>query len=201
MGKRRNRKFCKRTWETRIFPWKNSELIFFSSGGSCHLCLQTGHCKKHDVYADASQINFGETELEHLNIYKSIFVKQNLDIWTFTNPFLWNGIWADLKELHLLKLLRTRWMERRGDRFRNHQHLNILWWSWEIKTDNFFTYVCKKINLFYITNPISPLQTIGQSMELELLPNPGFVEGGTDQSIGSYSINKFINPGIKTNTP
>ena len=50
-------------------------MIFFSSGGSCHLCLQTGHCKKHDVYADASQINFGETELEHLNIYKSIFVK------------------------------------------------------------------------------------------------------------------------------
>ena len=133
MGKRRHRKFCKRTWETRIFPWKNSELIFFSSGGSCHLCLQTGHCKKHDVYADASQINFGETELEHLNIYKSIFVKQNLDIWTFANPFLCNGIWADLKGLHLLKLLRTRWMERRGDRFRNHQHLNILWWSWEMK--------------------------------------------------------------------
>ena len=53
-------------------------MIFFSSGGSCHLCLQTGHCKKHDVYADASQINFGETELEHLNIYKSIPVKRNL---------------------------------------------------------------------------------------------------------------------------
>ena len=89
--------------------------------------------KKHDVYAEAPQINFGETELEHLNIYKSIFVKQNLDIWTFANPFLCNGIWADLKGLHLLKLLRTRWMERRGDRFRNHQHLNILWWYWEMK--------------------------------------------------------------------
>ena len=127
--------------------------------------------KKHNVYAGASQINLCETEFEHLNIYKSIFVKQNLHIWIFTNPFLWNGIWADLKGLHLLKLLRTRWMERRGDRFRNHQHLNILWWSWEIKTDKFFTYLCKKINLFsYITNPISPLQTIGQSMELELLP-------------------------------
>ena len=128
--------------------------------------------KKH-VYAGASYINFYETEFEHLNIYKSIFVKQNLHIWIFRNPFLWNEIWADLKGLHLLKLLRTRWMERRGDRFRNLQHLNILWWSLEIKkkqTNSSHIFVRKLTFFSYITNPISPLQTIGQSMELELLP-------------------------------
>ena len=69
---------CKRTWETRIFLWKNSELIFSSSGGSCHLCLQTGHCKKNIMFMRGPR--------------KSIFVKRNLNIWTFTNLYSWNKI-------------------------------------------------------------------------------------------------------------
>ena len=84
---------CKRTWETRIFLWKNSELIFSSFGGSCHLCLQTGHCKKtwclcggpaNQFWWDGIrtfehlQIYIRETKFGHLNIYKSIPVKRNL---------------------------------------------------------------------------------------------------------------------------
>ena len=152
--------------------------------------------KKH-VYAGASYINFYETEFEHLNIYKSIFVKQNLHIWIFTNPFLWNGIWADLKGLHLLKLLRTRWMERRGDRFRNLQRLNILWWSLEIKKNRQIPHISSLENQsFFLVSLILflPCKQLVNPWNWSYFLNPGFAEGGTDQGIGSLFNQQLFQP-------
>ena len=161
---------CKRTWETRIFLWKNSELIFSSSGGSCHLCLQTGHCKKHNVYAGASQTNFYETEFEHLqiyiretkfahlNIYKSIPVKRNLSGSERTPPAETSEDKMDGKK------------GRQVPESPASEHSLMIFRNKKKQTNSSHIIVRKSIFFSCITNPISPLQTIGQSMELELLP-------------------------------